>query len=134
VDIARPTRVRQFIGAKEVIIWVCFSRSGIENIILLLPKEKETFDREFFVEQVLSDFDKERAQDCPRKCSRNTFLHLGNAIPHQALLDFDRLRIAKLPHQLYSHNLASCNFWLFGMLKRKLERFTFEIKLKCWLQ
>jgi hypothetical protein len=49
VDFARPAHIRPFIGAKKVMIWVFFSRSGIENVVLLLPKE--TLDRVFFVEK-----------------------------------------------------------------------------------
>jgi hypothetical protein len=54
------------------------------------------------------------------KRSRDTFLHLDNANPHQALQDFGRLGIARLPHPPYSQDLAPCDFWLFDTLKRKL--------------
>jgi hypothetical protein len=47
-------------------------------------------------------------------------------MPHRALRDFDRLRITRLPHPLYSQDLALCHFWLFETLKRKLEGCTFE--------
>jgi hypothetical protein len=57
VEIARPTRVQSFIGAKTVMIWVSFSRSGIGNVALLSPKE--TFSRVFFVQKVMADFDEE---------------------------------------------------------------------------
>jgi hypothetical protein len=123
VDVVRPARVRPFIGAKKVMIWACFSRSGIENIILLLLKE--AFDREFFVEKVLANFDKERMRNRLRKCSRDTFFHLNNVIPHRTPRNFDRLGIRRFLHPLYSQDLASCDFWLFGTLKRKLEGSTF---------
>jgi hypothetical protein len=64
-------------------ILTCFSRSGIENVIALSPQE--ALNRESFVERVLADFDEEREQNRPKKCSRATFLHLNNATLHQAL-------------------------------------------------
>jgi histone-lysine N-methyltransferase SETMAR len=107
-----------------MMILVCFSRFGIGNVVLL--PAKETFDREFFVEKVLADFDEERARNCPRKHSKDTFLHLDNVIPHQAPRDFDCFGITRLFHPPYSPDLAPHNFWLFGMLKRKLEGSTFR--------
>jgi hypothetical protein len=38
-------------------IWICFFRSRIESLVFLSPRE--TFNREFFVEKVLADFDEE---------------------------------------------------------------------------
>jgi hypothetical protein len=38
-------------------------------------------------QKILADLDKERAQNRPTKCSRDTFLYLDNATPHQALRD-----------------------------------------------
>jgi hypothetical protein len=63
-------------------IWVFFSRSGIVNVVLLLPKE--TFNRVFFIQKVLADFNEEFWRTRPMKRSKNTFLHLDNAIPHRA--------------------------------------------------
>jgi hypothetical protein len=55
------------------------------------------------------------------KQSRDTFLHFDNATPHRAPQDFDRLRIARLPHLPYSQYLVPCDFWPFSTLKGKLE-------------
>jgi hypothetical protein len=75
--------------------------------------------------KVLADFDEEWGRNRPRKYSRDTFFHLGNAIPHRAPRDFDRLGTTRLLHPPYSPDLALCDFWLFGTLKRKLEGSTF---------
>jgi hypothetical protein len=106
-----------------MMILACFSRFGIENIVLL--PSKKTFHCEFFVEKVLADFDEERVRNCPRKHSKDTFLHLDNVTPHQAPRDFDCFGIKRLSHPPYSPDLVPRNFWLFGMLKRKLEGSTF---------
>jgi hypothetical protein len=123
VDVAKPIHSRLFIGTKKVMIWVYFSRFGIGNIVLL--SLKEIFDCEFFVETVLSDFDKERARNHQRKYCKDIFLHLDNTIPHRAPRDFDRLEITRLLHPPYSQDLALWDFWLFRTQKRKLEGSTF---------
>jgi histone-lysine N-methyltransferase SETMAR len=109
---------------KKVVIWVSFSRSGIGNIVLLSPKE--TINRVFLIQEVLADFDKELWRARPMKRCRTILFHLDNPTPHRASQDFDRLGIARLSHPPYSQDLAPCDFWLFGALKRKLEGFTFE--------
>jgi hypothetical protein len=76
-------------------------------------------------QKVLADFDKERARNRPRKRSRDTFLHLGNATLYRAPRDFDPLGITRLLHSSCSPDLAPCDFWLFRTLKRKLEGSTF---------
>jgi hypothetical protein len=57
----------------------------------------------------------------------------GNATPHWASQDFHRFRIARFPHPPYSQDLALCDFWLFGTLKRKLEESTFGDQIKVLL-
>jgi hypothetical protein len=104
-------------------IWVCLSRSGIGNITTLL--EKEIFTCRLFVEKVLNDFDKERAETRTKKPARGTFMHLDNAPTHRTDDDFDHLGITRSSHPLYSQDLAQCDFWIFGNLKTKLERNTF---------
>jgi hypothetical protein len=129
VDVAKPIHSRPFIGMKKVMIWVYFSRFGIGNIVLLLPKE--IFDREFFVEIVLSDFDEERAGNRQRKCYKDISLHLDNTIPHRASQDFDRLEITRFLHPPCSQDLALWDFWLFGTLKKSWKDPLLEIQSKC---
>jgi hypothetical protein len=83
-----------------LMIWVCFSRSGIESIIAL--PEKETFTCTSFVKKLLDDFDKDRAETRPKKCACSTFLHLDNALTDRADDDFDRFEITRLSHLSYS--------------------------------
>jgi hypothetical protein len=113
---------------EKLMIWVCFSRSGIGSITAL--PEKETFTRRLFVEKVLDDFDKERAETRPEKRAPGIFVHLDNAPTHRAHDDFDRLGITRLFHSPYSQDLTQCDFWLFGTLKIKLEGKTFTSAMK----
>jgi histone-lysine N-methyltransferase SETMAR len=75
VDVERPTRIRPSIGAKKLMIWVCFSRCGIGTVTAL--SEKERFTRQFFVDKVLEDFDKELAETRPKKRARGIFFASG---------------------------------------------------------
>jgi histone-lysine N-methyltransferase SETMAR len=123
MDVERPTRIRRSIGAKKLMIWVCFSRCGIGSVTAL--PEKESFTRQFFVDKVIEDFDKELADTRPKKRARDIFLHLDNEPTPRGDDDFNRLGIRRLPHPPYSPDLAPCDFWLFGNLKTKLEGSTF---------
>jgi hypothetical protein len=128
VDVERPTRVQSSIATKKVMIWVHFSRPGIQGIIAL--SEKEIFMRRLFTEKMLDDFDKGRAETRPKKRARATFLHLDNAPTHPADDDFDRLGITRLSHLPYRPDLAQCYFWLFRKLTTKLERKTFACAME----
>jgi hypothetical protein len=123
VEVEWPTRVRTSIGTKELMIWVCFSRSGIGSITVL--PEKETFTRILFVKKVLDNFDKERVEMRLKKRARGTFLRLDNTPTDRPDDDFDRLAIARLSNPLYSPDLAQCDFWLFVNRKTKLKGNTF---------
>jgi hypothetical protein len=108
VDVEQPTRVQLLIRTKTLMIWICFSRSGIGSITAL--PETEIFTRRLFIEKVWDDFDNERAETRPKKRARSTFLHLDNASAHQADDDFDRLAIIRLFHPPYRLDLAQCDF------------------------
>jgi hypothetical protein len=70
---------------------------------------KTIFNRKFFVEKVLANFNKEQVQNRSKKRSRATFFHLENVTPYRIPRNFDRLGITKFPHQLYSLEIArSC--------------------------
>jgi hypothetical protein len=55
-------------------IWICFLRLGIGSITAL--SEKETYKHRSFVEKVLDNFDKERAETLPKKRACGAFPHL----------------------------------------------------------
>jgi hypothetical protein len=115
---------------EKLMIWICFSRSGIDSMIAL--EAKETFTCLFFVDKVLGGFNEELAERCPKKRARGTFLHFDNGPTHRADDDFNHFGIRRILHQPYSPDLAPRDFWLFGILKNELEGNTFanEIEAK----
>jgi hypothetical protein len=95
VDSAKPTRVRQWIGADKVMIWIYFSCSRIRNLVILPPRETSISE---FLLKVLIDFHKDQVQNRLKNRSKETFLHLDNVIPDQVPRDSDRLGTTKFLH------------------------------------
>jgi histone-lysine N-methyltransferase SETMAR len=123
-DVARPTVPRRTIGTKKCMFWIEFSRSGIGTVVILPPGQ--SFNRDFFLDNVLLKIVDDRALRRPRLKARGTFLHLDNARPHLCNDAFEDLGIKRLPHPPYSPDLAPCDFWLFGYLKQCLEGQSFD--------
>jgi hypothetical protein len=53
--VPRLTRVRRNIGARNVMISICFSRSGSYDVVMLSHGER--FNRDFFIDEVLKRYD-----------------------------------------------------------------------------
>jgi hypothetical protein len=53
--VPRLTRARRNIGARKVMIWICFSKSGSCDVVMLRPGER--FIRDFFIDEVLECYD-----------------------------------------------------------------------------
>jgi hypothetical protein len=47
--VPRPTRVRRNIGAWKDMIWICFSKSGSSDVVMLPPGER--FNRDFLIDE-----------------------------------------------------------------------------------
>jgi hypothetical protein len=96
---------------------------------MLLPKK--IFDRDFFIEKVLTNFDKEGTRNYPTKYSKGIFLHLDNDIPYQPLEHFDRFGITILLHPPYGRDFALGDFWLFGASKKSWKDLRLGVQSKC---
>jgi hypothetical protein len=109
---------------KKTMIWVSFSRCGIRNVVLFLPKE--TFNCVLFIQKVLGISTKSWGGHVlwndPETLSSISTMRVYSI---RASQDFGRLGIARFPHPPPSPDLARCDFWLFSKLKRKLEGSTF---------
>jgi hypothetical protein len=77
VDIQRPTRIRPSVGAKKIMIWAYFSRSGIAHVVH--PPPQDSFTRGLFVEKTLEDFDEALAHTGPNLRASRTFLRLDKS-------------------------------------------------------
>jgi hypothetical protein len=79
-NVARPTLSRRTIGTKKLMLWIEFSRAGISAAVMLPPKR--SFNRDFFVDNVLPKISDDKALDRSKFKARGIFLHLDNARPH----------------------------------------------------
>jgi hypothetical protein len=60
----------------------------------------------------------------PANTTQGHWLHIHNARPHKAALSFlktEEARFNRLQQLPYSHDLAPCDFFLFGYLKKERE-------------
>jgi hypothetical protein len=53
--VPRPTRVKRKIGARKVMIWICFSTSVSYDVVMLPPGER--FNRDFFLDELFERYD-----------------------------------------------------------------------------
>jgi hypothetical protein len=86
----------------------------------------QSFNRDFFVDNVLSKIIDNRALGRPKLKARGIFLYLDSARPHLCNDEFEELEIRRLLHPPYSLDLASCNFWIFGHLKQCVKGQSFD--------
>jgi hypothetical protein len=70
-DLRRPTRPMKPIGVKKITFWVCFTLTGIVDIVML-PLE-EMSDRSFFLDAVLDSLKKSSPKFPIRIQKRATF-------------------------------------------------------------
>jgi hypothetical protein len=86
----------------------------------------ETFDQSFFVDIVLSSLKQKLAQNPDSNPEKGHFLHLDNTRPHLADREMRSNNLTRVPHPVYSPDLAPADFWLFGYLKMMLEGHSFQ--------
>lgn len=117
-DSPRPVREKKVINSPKVMITVFWSPNGF-HLVEALPKG-QTFTSDYFSQTILYSLRK----NLFAMTGRRTIIHMDNARPHRSkvttahLTQFD-FRAA--PHPPYSPDLAPSDFFLFGVLKHRLE-------------
>jgi len=132
----RPNHQKKNIASKKLMMTVIWSISGI-HLIDFLPRD-EKFNKDYFasfffklnfsnnVDNVMSNLESIFREKRPKRICKGLKLHLDNAKPHLIQEKFDSLGILRLPHPPYSPDLAPSDFFLFGLLKNKLEGLSFD--------
>jgi hypothetical protein len=72
--VPRPGRVRRNLGARKVMIWICFPRSRRCDAVTLSPWERVT--RDFFIDEVFEGYDQYRSERRQKKRSYGPFCSL----------------------------------------------------------
>jgi hypothetical protein len=120
----KPVRTKQLIGAKKIMLWVCFTPIGIVDIVML--PTREMFDRSFSVHIVLDSLKKKVTQFPDPNPAKGDFLHLDNARPHLTDHEIQADNLTRLFHPAYSPDLAPIDCWPFEYLKIIPEESSFE--------
>lgn len=93
--------------------------------VIALPSEGR-FNREFFVTKVMDRFVRMRTKKRPMMQARAKFWYGNPAHPHLTPETSECHGIGRLPHRASRPDLSQADFWLFGYIKRTLERFCFR--------
>ncbi|GFR99817.1 transposase [Elysia marginata] len=97
-------------------------------VVDILPQDT-TMTATYYVQNVFSLVKSAINEQRPKVSTSRTLLLHDNAGPHKARATTQSLRelgIQVLPHPAYSPNLASCDFWLFLILKDRLAEWKFD--------
>lgn len=109
-----------------------FFKSTGPVLIDVLDKGK-TIDANYYVNNCLKSVIAEVKAQRPKSGTTSMKILHDNAKPHAAILVNNFLEnegIAVIPHPPYSPDLAPCDYWLFGALKRKLGSYDSAEELK----
>ena len=81
------------------------------------------------VEEILPSLEQKVLKFRPKSGLKGIKLHLDNARAHNSKLTRQKIsnyNIMRIPHPVYSPDIAPCNFWLFGKLKEYLKGKRFD--------
>jgi hypothetical protein len=115
------------ISSKKTMISAYFTRQGFVSIEAL--PETERFNSTFFTETILPSIVQSLIVSRPKMQARGYWIHIDNAKPHNSGLSLrktEELGFIRLPQPPYSHDLAPCDFFLFGYLKKELQGMNFR--------
>lgn len=114
------------IGKKKLLVTIAFS--GCEVWLVEALPDGMTMTADNFIHRILIPL-QERIKSRYSSSSTNKWLlHFDNAAAHSSSAVssfFSSTIFRKLPHPAYSPDLAPCDFFLFGHLKRQLKGLSF---------
>ena len=127
-----PTNVKLSKTVGKILYAVFFRSNGLVKAIRL--SEQKTVTASWYTETCLPQVFETVQNQRPKTGLRGLILHHDNARPHTAKVTteyLERQNMKILPHPPYSPDLAPCDFWLFGNLKKSLRnrRFASEEEL-----
>jgi hypothetical protein len=99
-----------------------FSRCSFVSVEFLPMRQK--YNWQFFTETVLPSIENKLAECRPKLRTTAAHFHVDSAKPHISKMSnekIEELGFILVPQPPYSIDLAPCDFFLFGYLKRHLE-------------
>jgi hypothetical protein len=115
------------ISSKKTMISAYFTRQGFVSIEALPETERSNYT--FFTEIILASIVQSLIVSRPKMQARGYWIHIDNAKPHNSGLSLrkkEELGFTRLPQPPYSPDLAHCDFFLFGYLKKELQGINFR--------
>jgi histone-lysine N-methyltransferase SETMAR len=113
-----PPNVKRTSSSKKTMVSAYFSRCGFVSVEFLPMEQKYT--SQFFTETVLPSTEKKLAEYRPKLRTTAVNLYVDNAKPHTSKISnkkIEELGFILVPQPPYSHDLAPCDFFLFGYLE-----------------
>jgi transposase len=97
-------------------------------VLNFLPKGIK-FNQDYFMDTVLPNLYSEKRRIARCKGLPSFSVHMDNSMCHNGAKIIEKLEkrhIARAPRPPYSPDLSPCDFWLFGILKRKMKERVFQ--------
>jgi hypothetical protein len=107
---------------KEKMMSAYFTRQGYVSVEAL--PETEGINSKFFTETILSNIVQPVSVFCPKMQAQGHSMQIDNAKPHNSALSLQKteeLGFTRLAQRPYSPDLAPCDVFLFGFLKKDLD-------------
>jgi hypothetical protein len=120
-------RIRREISGQQTLLPI-FVPS--RRLLVLKPLPKGTqFNQGYFVDATFPGLCNEKRRISRKKSFPAFSVHMDNSMCHNGNKISEKLTkgsIERAPHPLYSPDISSCDFWLFGMLKHKMKDREFQ--------
>ena len=123
----RPNFPKRTIASQKTMLTVFFGYRGIV-LIKILPNGKR-FNSQYMVEEILPSLEQKVLKFRPKSGLKGIKLNLDNARAHNSKLTMQKIsnyNIMRIPHPVYSPDIAPCDFLLFGKLKEYLKGKRFD--------
>ncbi|CAF1311248.1 unnamed protein product, partial [Adineta ricciae] len=123
-DESPATEVRRQQYEKKTMFIISFMSTG-PLVVNELPSGM-SIDAVYYRDECLKKLISKLRKKRPLSLTKGIKLHHDNARPHMNNIIFDHVQQHKMQimvHPPYSPDLALCDFWLFGYLKRNLDTY-----------
>jgi hypothetical protein len=120
-------RIRRDISGRKTLLPICFPS---RRLLVLKPLPKGTkFNLDYFIDGIFPGLYNEKTRISHKSNFPAFSVHMDNSMCHHGNKISKKLAkrsIEGAPHPHYSPDISSCDFWLSGMLKRKMKDREFQ--------
>jgi hypothetical protein len=106
---------------------IFFTGAKLVSLNILPPGGR--FTQDYFINTVLFDIVHERGHILRRVHRGDASVHMDNSMCHNGRKgtgELENLKLDRVAHPPYSPDLSPCDFWLFGMLKQRIQDRVFD--------